>query len=102
MVKNLFRKIKFMFTGRDNQKYVFNNDSQISEKEIADLELVKARRIALERAVKDYRIKVRLGYEKQRFYVLRSYGKDKAPLIRILIRTRKPRIKKKLIKRIVN
>lgn len=95
MVKNLFRKIKFMFTGRDKLKETCVRKEEDHRERLVVKEP--------ERPIKDYRIKIKLAYNDTKFCVLNGrYGKDKEPLIRILIRTRKPRIKKKLIKRIVN
>lgn len=103
MIKGLFKKIKSIIYRMDSQENIINRDTDDKEgHEEEHLKLIKDSVKESERDSKNYKVKINLVYKKQKFYLLNgSYGKDKAQLIKILLRTRSPRIKKKLIKRIV-
>lgn len=104
MIKGLFKKIKSIITRMYSQEDSINRAAD--DKEDHEEEYLKSIKDSVkksERGSKDYKIKINLVYKNRKFYLLNgSYGKDKSQLIKILLRTRSPRIKKKLIKRIVN
>lgn len=104
MIKGLFKKIKSIIIRMDSQEDSINRDADDKEEHGEEhLKFIKASVKEPERLIKNYRVKIKLAYKKQAFYLLNgSYDKDKGELIKILLRTRRPRVKKKLIKRIVN
>ena len=113
IVKNVLEKLKFKLKGSDN-----TNISNI-EKTLDEFLKVNAikqtrldskhndtdyfRNIDLSRTVGAFSSKYYRCNKHTRYLVLRAaYGEDKIPLIKILVRTKKARIRKKLIKRITN
>lgn len=116
-VKNVLEKLKFKFKGSDN-----TNISNI-EKPVDEFLKVNAikqprpelvpdskhddtdyfRNIDLSKTVGAFSPKYYRCNKHTRYLILRAaYGEDKIALIKILVRTKKARIRRKLIKRITN
>lgn len=101
MINKVVEKIKFKFKGTQNQEFVFESnisvpfdDPEVEEKfidavELANIDLDSRKNIS--------------GLNKiEKYYVYTSVaGKEKWHLIRILLKTKKPRVRKKLVKRIL-
>lgn len=116
--KKLIDKIKFKFTGVGNQEFTFVSniempvDNFLKANAIKQPELVPDskyddtdyfKNIDLSMTVEAFSPKYYRCNKHTRYLVLRAaYGKDKIPLIKILVRTKKARIRRKLIKRISN
>lgn len=104
MINNVVERIKFKFKGTQNQEFVFESnisvpfdDPEVEEKfidavELANIDLDSRKNISgLKRLNKI-----------EKYYVYTSVaGKEKWHLIRILLKTKKPRVRKKLVKRIL-
>lgn len=116
-VKNVLEKLKFKFKGLDNTN-ISNIENPVDEfLKVNSIkqprpELVSDskhddtdyfRNIDLSRTVGVFSPKYYRCNKHTRYLVLReAYGEDKIPLIKILVRTKKARIRRKLIKRITN
>ena len=108
--RKLIEKIKFKFKGTNNQEFVFESNIEIpvgkNEVEIIEenidkkyIDAVELANIEVEHKKFDLNIK-RLS-KIERYYVYTTIvEKDKLNLVRILLRTRKPRVRKKLVKRL--
>lgn len=94
-IKSLAEKIKFKFRGLDNTTFVFDSNIKIPvDKEVTIKQVSSREDHTNVREIKKCN-------KNTRYLVLRAaYGDDKLPLIKILNRTKKFRIRKKLIKRI--
>ena len=117
-VKNVLEKLKFKFKGSDNTNISFVSNIEIPVDEFSKANTIKKsipelvpdskyddtdyfRNIDLSRAVGAFSPKYYRWNKHTRYLVLRAaYGEDKIPIIKILVRTKKARIRKKLIKRI--
>ena len=112
-IKKLVNKIKFKFKGINNQEFEFDGqeiDYLPMEEELA-VDLSSREDFTSVQIVNDneeiqsielcFEIK-RLDKNKKTFLLRELYGKSKGHLIHILVNTRKPRVRKKLIKRIMN
>ena len=104
IINNVAEKIKFKFRGAQNQEFVFESnipvpfdDLEVEEKFIEAVELAN---IDLSSRANTSGLKKLNKIEK--YYVYTAVAsKDKLHLIRILLRTKKPRVRKKLVKRIL-
>lgn len=111
MIKSVVDKVKFKFKGTQNQEFVFESnisipfddpesieiDEEVEEKFIDAIELAN---IDLN-SRKDTSGLRRLNTV-EKYYVYTSIvEKEKWYLVRILLRTSKPRVRKKLIKRLL-
>ncbi|WP_302739078.1 hypothetical protein [uncultured Clostridium sp.] len=114
-VKNVLEKLKFKFKGSDNtdisnienpvdEFLKVNAIKQPSPGLVIDSEYNETdyfRNIDLSMEVGAFSPRYYRCNKHTRYLVLRAaYGEDKIPLIKILIRTKKARLRKKLIKRI--
>ena len=106
MINNIVEKIKFKFKGTQNQEFVFESNISvpfddpevISEEKFIDA--VELANIDLDSRKNTSGLKRLNKIEK--YYVYTSVaGKEKWHLIRILLKTKKPRVRKKLVKRIL-
>ena len=104
IINNVAEKIKFKFRGAQNQEFVFESnipvpfdDPEVEEKFIDAVELAN---IDLSSRTNTSGLKKLNKIEKYYVYTAVA-GKDKLHLIRILLRTKKPRVRKKLVKRIL-
>ena len=106
MIKNVVEKIKFKFKGTQNQEFVFESNilvpfddpEVISEEKFIDA--VELANIDLDSRKNISGLK-RLN-KVEKYYVYTAVAeKEKWNLVRILLRTKKPRIRKKLAKRIL-
>ena len=106
MINNIVEKIKFKFKGTQNQEFVFESNISvpfddpevISEEKFIDA--VELANIDLDSRKNTSGLKRLNKIEK--YYVYTAVAeKEKWHLVRILLRTKKPRIRKKLAKRIL-
>ena len=111
-IKKLVNRLKFTFKGANEQEFEFNgpeieclskDDQVIDIYREEDFTEVNRGNGAKEFNPSEYCFEIaKLGKNKKTFLLRGLYGKDKAHLIHILVNTRKPRVRKKLIKRILN
>lgn len=106
MINKVVEKIKFKFKGTQNQEFVFESNISvpfedpevISEEKFIDA--VEAANIDLT-SREDIKGSRRLS-KIEKYYIYTSIvDKDKLHLVRILLNTRKFRVKKKLVKRLL-
>lgn len=111
-IKSLVNKIKFKFKGSDNEEFEFTgqqinylplDEELITEIDEEDIKLyqVESDKLDIPHIENIFDIN-KIGKGKKLFLLRQMYGKDKGHLIHILLNTRKPRVKKKIIKRIMN
>lgn len=114
-IKKLVNRIKFKFKGADNLEIEFDGqeiDYLPNDKELA-VDLSSEEDFTAVHIVNDigevqpiewcFDIKrIDKNKNKRTFLLRQLYGKDKGHLIHILVNTRKPRVRKKLVKRIMN
>lgn len=94
-IKSFAEKIKFKFKGIDNTTFVF--DSNIKIPVGKEVEIKKPTLGVEYKNIKE----IKKCNKNTRYLVLRAaYGEDKIALVNILNRTKKFRVRKKLIKRI--
>jgi hypothetical protein len=106
MINNVVEKIKFKFKGTQNQEFVFESNISVP---FDDPEVISEEKFidAVELANIDlYSRKNISGLKRlnkiEKYYVYTAVAeKEKWNLVRILLRTKKPRIRKKLEKRIL-
>ena len=112
-IKKLVNKIKFKFKGTDNQEFEFGgqeidylpNDEELevdlsSEEDFTTVHIVNTNG-NLQNKESIFNCN-ELDKHRKIFLLRQLYGKDKGHLIHILVNTRKPRVRKKLVKRIMN
>ena len=107
MINNIVEKIKFKFKGTQNQEFVFESnisvpfdDLEVEDVEEKFIDAVELANIDLDSRKNTSGLKRLNKIEK--YYVYTSVaGKEKWYLIRILLKTKKPRVRKKLVKRIL-
>ena len=107
IINNVAEKIKFKFRGAQNQEFVFESnipvpfdDPEVEEVEEKFIVAVELANIDLSSRTNTSGLKKLNKIEKYYVYTAVA-GKDKLHLIRILLRTKKPRVRKKLVKRIL-
>lgn len=106
MINNVVEKIKFKFKGTQNQEFVFESNISVP---FDDPEVISEEKFidAVELANIDLDSRKNISGLKrlnkiEKYYVYTSVaGKEKWHLIRILLKTKKPRVRKKLVKRIL-
>lgn len=106
MINNIVEKIKFKFKGTQNQEFVFESNISVP---FDDPEVISEEKFidAVELANIDLDSRKNISGLKrlnkvEKYYVYTSVaGKEKWHLIRILLKTKKPRVRKKLVKRIL-
>ena len=106
MIKNVVEKIKFKFKGTQNQEFVFESNISVP---FDDPEVISEEKFidAVELANIDLDSRKNISGLKrlnkvEKYYVYTAVAeKEKWHLVRILLRTKKPRIRKKLAKRIL-
>ena len=106
MINNIVEKIKFKFKGTQNQEFVFESNISVP---FDDPEVISEEKLidAVELANIDLDSRKNISGLKrlnkvEKYYVYTSVaGKEKWHLIRILLKTKKPRVRKKLVKRIL-
>ena len=106
MIKNVVEKIKFKFKGTQNQEFVFESNISVP---FDDPEFISEEKFidAVELANIDLDSRKNISGLKrlnkvEKYYVYTAVAeKEKWNLVRILLRTKKPRIRKKLAKRIL-
>ena len=105
--KKLINKIKFKFTGAGNQEFVFESNiempvNHVECEENIDKKYIDAVKLAnVEVQPKKFDLNIKRLSKVERYYVYTAIvEKDKLNLVRILLRTRKPRVRKKLVKRL--
>lgn len=105
--KKLINKIKFKFTGAGNQEFVFESNiempaNHVECEENIDKKYIDAVKLAnVEVQHKKFDLNIKRLSKVERYYVYTAIvEKDKLNLVRILLRTRKPRVRKKLVKRL--
>lgn len=107
MIKSIVNKVKFKFNGAQNQEFVFESNIEIPFSDPGAIDEVEEKYIdAVELANIDLSQKGDSGLKKlnkvEKYYVYTSIiEKEKWYLVRILLKTKKPRIRKKLIKRLL-
>lgn len=107
MINNVIEKIKFKFKGTQNQEFVFESnisvpfdDPEVEDVEEKFIDAVELANIDLDSRKNTSGLKRLNKIEK--YYVYTAVAeKEKWNLVRILLRTKKPRIRKKLVKRIL-
>lgn len=107
MIKDSLEKIKFSFKGTQNQEFVFESTISVpfDDPEIEDIEEKFIDAVELANIDLDSRKNIS-GLKRlnkiEKYYVYTSVvDKEKLHLVRILLRTKKPRVRKKLVKRIL-
>ena len=107
MINNIVEKIKFKFKGTQNQEFVFESNISVPfyDPEVEDVEEKFIDAVELANIDLDSRKNIsglkRLN-KVEKYYVYTAVAeKEKWNLVRILLRTKKPRIRKKLAKRIL-
>ena len=107
MINNIVEKIKFKFKGAQNQEFVFESNISVpfDDPEVEDVEEKFIDAVELANIDLDSRKNIS-GLKRlnkiEKYYVYTSVaGKEKWHLIRILLKTKKPRVRKKLVKRIL-
>lgn len=107
MIKDSLEKIKFSFKGTQNQEFVFESTISVpfDDPEIEDIEEKFIDAVELANIDLDSRKNIS-GLKRlnkiEKYYVYTSVvDKEKWHLVRILLRTKKPRVRKKLVKRIL-
>ena len=106
MINNIVEKIKFKFKGTQNQEFVFESNISVP---FDDPEVISEEKLidAVELANIDLDSRKNISGLKrlnkvEKYYVYTAVAeKEKWNLVRILLRTKKPRIRKKLAKRIL-
>ena len=106
MINNIVEKIKFKFKGTQNQEFVFESNISVP---FDDPEVISEEKLidAVELANIDLDSRKNISGLKrlnkvEKYYVYTAVAeKEKWNLVRILLRTKKPRIRKKLVKRIL-
>ena len=106
MINKVVEKIKFKFKGTQNQEFVFESNISVP---FEDPEVISEEKFidAVELANIDLDLRKNISGLKrlnkiEKYYVYTSVaGKEKWYLIRILLKTKKPRVRKKLVKRIL-
>ena len=106
MINNIVEKIKFKFKGTQNQEFVFESNISVP---FDDPEVISEEKFidAVELANIDLDSRKNISGLKrlnkvEKYYVYTAVAeKEKWNLVRILLRTKKPRIRKKLAKRIL-
>ena len=105
--KKLIDKIKFKFTGAGNQEFIFESNiempvNNVECEENIDKKYIDAVKLAnVEVQHKKFDLNIKRLSKVERYYVYTAIvEKDKLNLVRILLRTRKPRVRKKLVKRL--
>ncbi len=106
MINNVVEKIKFKFKGTQNQEFVFESNISVP---FDDPEVISEEKFidAVELANIDLDSRKNISGLKrlnkvEKYYVYTAVAeKEKWHLVRILLRTKKPRIRKKLAKRIL-
>ena len=106
MINNIVEKIKFKFKGTQNQEFVFESNISVP---FDDQEVISEEKFidAVELANIDLDSRKNISGLKrlnkvEKYYVYTAVAeKEKWHLVRILLRTKKPRIRKKLAKRIL-
>ena len=106
MINNVVEKIKFKFKGTQNQEFVFESNISVP---FDDPEVISEEKFidAVELANIDLDSRKNISELKrlnkiEKYYVYTAVAeKEKWNLVRILLRTKKPRIRKKLAKRIL-
>ena len=106
MINNVVEKIKFKFKGTQNQEFVFESNISVP---FDDPEVISEEKFidAVELANIDLDSRKNISGLKrlnkvEKYYVYTAVAeKEKWNLVRILLRTKKPRIRKKLAKRIL-
>lgn len=107
MINNIVEKIKFKFKGTQNQEFVFESNISVpfDVPEVEDVEEKFIDGVELANIDLDSRKNIS-GLKRlnkiEKYYVYTSVaGKEKWHLIRILLKTKKTRVRKKLVKRIL-
>lgn len=106
-IKTLGEKIKFMFNGSNDEKFVFESNITIPFDDLQEDEIEEKFIDAVELANIDLNSKkdisgLRRLSNIEKYYVYTSIvEKEKWYLVRILLKTKKPRIRKKLVKRLL-
>ena len=106
MINSIVEKIKFKFKGTQNQEFVFESNISVP---FDDPEVISEEKFidAVELANIDLDSRKNISGLKrlnkvEKYYVYTAVAeKEKWNLVRILLRTKKPRIRKKLAKRIL-
>lgn len=106
MINSIVEKIKFKFKGTQNQEFVFESNISVP---FDDPEVISEEKFidAVELANIDLDSRKNISGLKrlnkvEKYYVYTAVAeKEKWHLVRILLRTKKPRIRKKLAKRIL-
>ena len=111
-IKKLVNMIKFKFKGTDNLEFEFDgqeidylpNDEELevdlsSEEDFTAVHIIND--IGEVQPIEWCFDMKRIDKNKRIFLLRQLYGKDKGHLIHILVNTRKPRVRKKLVKRIM-
>ena len=104
MINTIVEKIKFKFKGTQNQEFVFESNISVpfDDPEVEDVEEKFIDAVELANIDLDSRKNISVLNKIEKYYVYTSVaGKEKWHLIRILLRTKKPRVRKKLVKRIL-
>ena len=111
-IKKLVNMIKFKFKGTDNLEFEFDGQEidYLPNDEELEVDLSSEEDFTAVHIVNDigevqpiewcFDIK-RIDKKKKTSLLRQLYGKDKGHLIHILVNTRKPRVRKKLVKRII-
>lgn len=107
MINKVVEKIKFKFKGTQNQEFVFESnisvpfdDPEVEDVEEKFIDAVELANIDLT-SREDIKGSRRLS-KIEKYYIYTSIvDKDKLHLVRILLNTKKFRVKKKLVKRLL-
>ena len=107
MINNIVEKIKFKFKGTQNQEFVFESnisvpfdDPEVEDVEEKFIDAVELANIDLDSRKNTSGLK-RLN-KVEKYYVYTAVAeKEKWNLVRILLKTKKSRVRKKLVKRIL-